>query len=115
MYGRTQFCAEEQLVSNTAIKTKKHTKEPSRICIWKHWEAFVVSVFGLLVQVGVRCSEWLYVVVVSGIGLGCEGVSVPLLWGNSTSCIYLQTVERAVGHYSSTAASSCPGWQWLVL
>jgi len=46
--------------------------------------------------------------------LGWVG-SVPVLWGNSTSCIYLQTAERAVGHYSSTAASSCPGWQWLVL
>ncbi len=91
---------------------------------WKHCGAivgvghFFLVVGSLLRSVFWKGTEWLCVMVEVlgfGIGLGCEGVSVPLQWGNSTSCIYLQTAGRAVGHCNSMAASSCPGWWWLVL
>lgn len=112
----SKLCRRRYGVKHSNQNQETHQKNPAEnalkalgnICwCWSDCSDLLVHVrvwsFGKVLSDCMQCfGDWHWV--------GLWGSLRSILWGNLTSCFYLQTEERAVEHYSSTAASSCPGW-----
>lgn len=89
LWKLSNACAGEDSASNTAIKAEKHVK-PKTIQVWGSWVAFV----GVVRFVGIwwsgevvgACIDVLHLVD----GLGCEGISIPLLCDKQAASTYGQ-------------------------